>query len=195
MWKQKNPFSSSGAAGRNSRYQRSTSAASGDVPEHRAAVDGVDRMQLEQEGGDDAEVAAPSPDGPEQVRVAVRARRDEAAVGQDDVGSQQVVDGQAVAARQVPQPTAEGQTADAGGRDDAARGRQAEGVGGVVDVAPRAATEHQRRAGDGIDPDAAHAREVDHDAVVTDAETGAVVTAAAHCQRADRARGRSRPRR
>ena len=101
------------------------------------------------------------------------------AVGQHHVHVEQVVDGEAAGAREVADAAAEGEAADAGGGDDAAGGRQAEGVGGVVDVAPGAAALDAHGAVRRIDADALHRDEVDHQAVVADAEAGAVVPAAA----------------
>ena len=107
-----------------------------DVEEHRATHDIADRVGPEGEGGDDAEVAAASAKRPEQVRVPLGVRGDHGPVGQDDVGGEQAVDGQAELAAQVADPAAQGEAADAGGGDEAARHRQPERVGGVVDVAP-----------------------------------------------------------
>ena len=67
------------------------------------------------------------------------ARADALAAGQDELGLEQVVDGQAALAGQVAQAAAEGQAADAGGRDDPARRGEAVLVGGGVDLAPGAA--------------------------------------------------------
>ena len=78
------------------------------------------------------------------------ARGDEAAVGQHHVGFEQVVDRQAVLARQVAGAAAEGEARDAGGRDDAEGHRQPERVRGVIDVARGAA---------GLDPDRAVRRD------------------------------------
>ena len=102
-------------------------------------------MQPEEERGDDAEVAAAAANRPEEVGVLVCAGRHEAAVGQHHVGFEQVVDRQTALAGQVAEAAAEGEAADAGGRDDAARRGQAEGVGGVVDVAPGAAARRPAR--------------------------------------------------
>ncbi len=148
-------------------------------PEHRPGVDGVDRVEPEEERGDDAEVAAAAAQGPEEVRVLGRAGRHEPPVGQHDVGFEEVVDRQAAGAGQVAEAAAEGEAADAGGGDDAAGGGEAEGVGGVVDVAPGAAAADAGGPGGGVDPDARHGREVDDEPAVAGAEAGAVVAAAA----------------
>ena len=94
-------------------------------------------------------------------------------------------------ARQVPDAAAQRQAADAGGRDDAGRRRQAEGVRGVVHVAPGAAAVHAHGARRRIDADAFHARQVDHQAVVAGAQAAAVVPAAADGESQASARGRS----
>ena len=111
---------------------------------------------------------------------------DEAAVGQHDVGFEQVVDRQAVLAREVAGAAAEGQAGDAGGRDDAERHGQAEGVGGMVDVARRAARLDPHGAARRVDAHALHQRQVDDQAVVAAAEARAVVAAAADRDRASR---------
>ena len=108
----------------------------------------------------------------------VLARGHEAAVGEDHVRFEQVVDGEAVLAREVARPAAEGEARDAGGRDDAEGHRQAERVRGVIHVARRAAGIHPDRAARRIHAHALHLREVDHQAVVAAAEAGAVVAAA-----------------
>ena len=61
--------------------------------DHEAADDHrPDRVQPVLERGDDAEVAAAAADGPEEIGVLGGARVDELAVGEHDVGAQQVVD-------------------------------------------------------------------------------------------------------
>ena len=92
--------------------------------------------------------------------------------------------------REVADAAAERQAADAGGGDDPARRRQAELVRGPVDLAPGAAAADAHRARRRVDLDVAQRREVDHDAVVADAEAAAVVAAAAHGERRS-CRGRS----
>ena len=137
------------------------------------------RVRLEQEARHHAEIAAAAAQRPEQIGILRLARRDEAAVGQHDVGLEQVVDGEAVLARQIAGAAAERQAGDAGGRDDAERHGQPEGVGGVVDVARRAARLDAHRPVRRIDAHALHHRQIDDQAVVAAAEAGAVVAAAA----------------
>ena len=104
---------------------------------------------------------------------------DEAAVGQDHVHLEQIVDGEAIAARQVAQPAAEGDPADAGGGDDAVRQRQPEGIGGVVEVAQFRPALDAGGAGRRIDADAIHQAQVEDHPVVAGAQARAVVPAAA----------------
>src|SRR5688500_15932437 len=137
-------------------------------------------MKPEQERCDHTEIAAAAADGPEQIRVFLLARRDEASVAEYHIGFEQVVDGQSAAARQVTDASAQRQPADSGSRDDPACGRHAEGVGAMVDLTPDAAAGDADRASGRIDPDSLHVREVDNDAVVADAEPGTVVTATAN---------------
>ena len=61
-------------------------------------------MRLEKEARDHSEVATPSAERPEEIRVLVLARRDEAAIGPDDVRFEQVVDRLAVFRVKYPLP-------------------------------------------------------------------------------------------
>ncbi|HEY1206419.1 MAG TPA: hypothetical protein VGF05_17125 [Bryobacteraceae bacterium] len=99
--------------------------------------------------------------------------------GGDHVGRDEVVAGEAVAAREVAEAAAQGQAGDTGGGDDAAGRGRAEGVGGVIEVAPGAAGFGARGLGARIDADAFHRREVEDQAVVARAEAGGSVAAAA----------------
>ena len=109
----------------------------------------------------------------------VLAGRHEPAVGEDDVGFEQVVDRQTVLARQIPSAAAERQAGDAGRRDDAEGHGEAERVRRVIDVAGRAAGFDAHGAARGIHAHALHHRQVDDQPVVAAAEPGAVVAAAA----------------
>src|SRR5215468_5283041 len=73
----------------------------------------MDRVRLEQERGDDAEVAASTTQRPQKVLVVPLVGSHKSAIGQHDVGGEQVVDGQAVFAGQVSQPAAQGKPASA----------------------------------------------------------------------------------
>ena len=125
---------------------------------------------------------------------------DLAAVGEHHVRLEQVVDRQTEGAREVPEPAAERESADAGGRDDAARRREPVLAGRAIDLAPRAAAADAHGPRLRVDLDVLERGEVDHHAVVAGAETGAVVAAAADRDRklvlageGDRARDVVRP--
>src|SRR6266849_10679973 len=94
-------------------------------PERRPAEDRAHLVQSEDEGGDDAEVAAAAPDRPVEIRVLVGARAHGRAVCQHELRLEQVVDRQPALAGQMAEAAAEGEAADAGGRDDPARRREA----------------------------------------------------------------------
>ena len=140
-------------------------------------------MQAQLEGGDDAEVAAAAAQRPVQVRVLVGARAHLAAVGEDDLGGDEVVDGHPVAPALVGDAAAERQAGDAGLGHDPARGGEPERRGDAVDVGPRRTALHVHGAAGGVDADAAHRRQVDHQAVVDDGGAGDVVPAAADGER------------
>jgi hypothetical protein len=61
-------------------------------------------VQVEREGGNDAEVAVPAPQPPEEVRVLVFGGADQVAVGRDHVGRAEVVGHQALLPGQIAQP-------------------------------------------------------------------------------------------
>ena len=108
-----------------------------DRPERRAADDLRDRVRLERELGHDAEVAAAAAQRPRRARGSRRRWRSPGLPSaSDDLGGEQVVDREAVRAREVSDPAAERQAADAGRRDDAARDREPVLVRRRVDLAP-----------------------------------------------------------
>ncbi len=135
-------------------------------------------MRLEQKACNDAKVTTSSAEGPKQIGVPALVRCDKAAIGQDNIRLEQVVDRKAVLARKVSGAPAEGEARDAGGRDDSKGHGQAECVGGVVNVARRAARIHPNPSSRRIYAHALHHRQVDHQTVVAAAESGAIVTTA-----------------
>ena len=80
-------------------------------------------------------------------------------------------------------PAAEREASDAGRGDDAARHGEAEGVGGVVHVAPGRASLDAYGPRLRVYADAVHVAEVDDESPVADAEARRVVTSAADRQR------------
>ena len=136
-------------------------------------------MQPEQERGDDAEVAAAAPDRPVQIGVLLLAGADALAARQHELSLEQVVDRESALACQVAEAAAESEASDSGGRDDSARRREPVLVRGAVDLAPGTAAADANGAGLRIDFDLFERREVDHDAVVTRPQSGAVMATAA----------------
>src|SRR5690606_31754174 len=97
----------------------------------------------------------------------------------DDLGGDEVVARQPAAAREVADPAAQRQAAHAGGRDDAAGGGVAEGVGGVVEIAPRRAAAGAGGLAHGVDEHVVDQRQVEHHSAVAGPEAGCAVPAAA----------------
>ena len=133
------------------RARRDRHEAAQDVPgrrhEQRAAEDLADRVELELEAGDDAEVAAAAAHRPEQVRVRVLAGGDLAAVGRDDLDRHERIDGQAVLAHQPADPATERQAGDADRARVAERRREPVGGRGVRVLARRSGRAAPRRRG------------------------------------------------
>jgi hypothetical protein len=126
------------------------------LPQHRPGRHGAHRMEAEVEGGHHAEVAATAPQGPEQVRMVLLVGVHERPIGEDQVGAEQAVDGEAETTGEVPDAAAQGEAAHPGGGDEAHGQGEPEGVGGVVDVAEHAAAGDPCRRRGGVDGDAPH---------------------------------------
>ena len=73
------------------------------------------------------------------------ARHHKTAVGEHQVGGEQIVDGQAVLSRQMTHAAAERQPADPGSGDNPRRDGQSKGVRGVIDLAPCASASDAHR--------------------------------------------------
>ena len=113
----------------------------------------ADLVQPEQERGDDAEVAAAAADAP---RTGPGARRRSRGRARRSPGRRRPRAGcrsPGRLARQVPEPAAEREAADAGGRDDPARRREAVLARRAVDLAPGAAAADADRPGLRVDVD------------------------------------------
>ena len=104
-------------------------------------------------------------------------------VGGDDLDCAEIVGGEAVAAADPAEATAEREAGDAGRRDDPARHDQPERLRGAVDVDPGGAGLHLHLAGRRIHLDLLVRREVDHHAAVAQRRAGDVVATAADRQR------------
>ena len=136
------------------------------------------RVQPEGELGHDAEVAAAAAQRPEQVRVLGLAGGHDLPVRGHDLGGDQVVAGQAVAAGQIADAAAEREPADAGRGDDAAGGRETVGRGRLVEDRPRDAAAGPRGPVRGVDGRPGQAGQVGDEGAVGGAETGHAVPAA-----------------
>src|SRR5215211_2243661 len=76
--------------------------------EHWAAVDRVDRMQLECKRSDDAKIAAAAAKRPEQIRIFVGGGFHKFAVRQDDISREQIIDAQTAFAGEMTDAAAPG---------------------------------------------------------------------------------------
>jgi hypothetical protein len=116
-----------------------------------SAVGGGDGVQPVGEGGDDAEVASPAAQRPQEVRMVGAARLDYPAICGDDLGLDEVIAGKARQPVQPADPAAEGEAGDAGRPDHAAGRRQAMALGRGVELFPGQPGRRDRDAGGGID--------------------------------------------
>jgi hypothetical protein len=110
--------------------------------------------------------------------MGILAGRDEGAVGEHDVGGEQVVDRQPEPAGQVADAAAESQPGHSGRGQESGWGGHAERHGGVVDVTPGASGVGADGAAVRADRGAAQHRQVDDQGVVPDTQAGRVVAAA-----------------
>ena len=150
-----------------------------DRPEDRPGEHGrAHGVKAKLELGDDPEVAAAAAQAPEEVGVLGLARRDELAVGGDQVDGEQLVDRQPVLSMKPADAAAERQAGDAGVGDDPARGREPERLGLAVELAPEHAGLDPRRARLRVDADPLHRPQVDDDAAVADRQARIAVAPA-----------------
>ena len=135
-------------------------------------------MGLKQERRDDAEIATPAAQRPEEVGVLLGARRQQLAFGADDLEREDVVAGQAMLSHQPADAAPEGQAGDAGPGDDTRGHRQAMQVRFAIDIAERRPALDPRRTPARVDENAPHPGQIDHDSVVAQRTPGDVVAAA-----------------
>ncbi len=138
-------------------------------PESGPAIDHLDRVKAEQEGGHDAEVAAAAAHaprrGPRSRSLLAVTRRPSASTTSAASRLSMV---RPYLRRQVADAAAQRQPADAGRGDDAGRHGHAEGMRGVIHVAPCAAAVRRDGVRRRVDSNALHPRQVDDQPVVTD---------------------------
>src|SRR5262245_14695779 len=136
-------------------------------------------MELECESRDDAEISAATAKRPEQVRVFISACLNKVAIGQYDIGREEIIDTQPKFASEMPDSTAKSQSADASGRNDSAWRCEAEYMRCVIDVSPGASAPDNDRARFRIDTCIFYRAEVDDQSVVADSQAPRVMSAAA----------------
>ena len=107
----------------------------------------------------------------------------ERAVCRYHVGGDEVVAREAELPHRPPDAASEREPGDTGRRHEPAGGRETVCLRLVVDVGPDRTAADGRTAGDRVDADIVHLREVDHDSVVDRREAGDAVAPAADCDR------------
>jgi hypothetical protein len=158
--------------------------------EHPADDHRADAVRAELEARDGGEVAAAAAQRPEQVGALVRARADQPPVGEDDLGGQQGIDGQPVAAHEPAEAAAQRQPADARVGDLARGHREAVLLGRRVELSEQRAAAHPHDLAPGIHVDAVEPADVDAERAVTHRAPGDRVTAGPDREgEGDRSRG------
>ena len=151
-----------------------------EVPEYRAGIDRLHGMSLEQKAGDDPEISTAAAQAPEEIGVLRLAGSHDLAAGEHDIGLDEVIDGEAVLARQISHAATQRQAGDAGGGHNAEGNGEPVGMSGVVDIARRATSLDADGLARGIDAYALHGGQVDHQPIVDAAKAGPVVPAATY---------------
>jgi hypothetical protein len=126
----------------------------------------ADRVEAELERCNDPEVPASAAQRPEKVRVIALARADAAAVGENDLGGDEVVEAEAELPGEIAGPAAECVAGDPDGRDGAARRRKPVLLRCCVELAPGNPRADCRAPRRGIDLHLVHRGEVDADGAV-----------------------------
>src|SRR6516165_4994438 len=142
--------------------------------EYRAVL-----VQAVFERRDDAEVAAPSPDAPKQIRIFTRVRDQQLSVRGDDIGPDHVVERQAVLRMEMAPASAKRQSGDSGSRNDSKRRHEPKRLSFMVEFAKRQTGCRARRLSRAIDPHPFHARKIDHQSGFAHGLTGDAVASAA----------------
>jgi hypothetical protein len=124
------------------------------------------RVELELEFGDDAEVAPAAAHPPEEVGVLILAGPDQLAVGGDHVHGLQLIDREPVLAHDPTYSTAEREAGQPGMGDDSRRNGEAELLRLAIELAEQHAGLNTCRSPLGVHSDPFHQPEVDEHAVV-----------------------------
>jgi hypothetical protein len=137
-------------------------------------------MQLELEGGHHAEIAAAAPQCPEQILVLRLAGANHLCVSRDDIGRDEIIDGQPEFAGGPAEATAKREAGDAGRRIDPKRRGQPKRLRLFVEVRQRSAGLDPSGAGRRIDPHRFHQGEINEETAVAHRIARDVMAAAAH---------------
>jgi hypothetical protein len=143
----------------------------------------ADLVQPELERGDDAEVRSGAAHSPEEIGTLRLAHVEELAVGGDELDREEIVDREAEPSLKPAHAATEREPRDPRVADHAHRAGEAERLGLPVQLPQERPAVHLRRPALGIDTDAPHQGEIDHDPVVAGREA-----ADAMASRADRDR-------
>ena len=152
------------------------------IPEEEPELhDRPHRMQAELELRHHSEVAAAAANGPEEIGVLVRTGPQDPAIGNDDLGGDQIVDGQPRLPAQPAHPSSEGQTTHAGMANEARWYGEPVRLGRRIEIRQQGPTLYPCRLGVRIDNDPVQRAQVDDQAVVAHRVAREAVCSAAHC--------------
>src|SRR5207245_5926863 len=119
--------------------------------------------------------------GPEQIGLFVSAYLQYMPLGGDEFDGAKIVEGQAVLAHQPAHSTAEGEASDSGAGHHTAGNRQAVQLRLAIELGPGHATLSPRSPSVGIDVNAFHPRQVDHQSALYGRPPRHIMTAATDC--------------
>ena len=142
-----------------------------------------DRMQVELERRHGADGRPRTANRPEEIRVLVRARPHEIALGRDELDGAEAVDREAEARREPADPAAERQPGESGVRDGACRDGEPVCLRGLVELAEQKAGADACCPRRRIDLDGPQPAHVDDEAVLGQRAAGHAVAARPHGQR------------
>ena len=119
-------------------------------------------MQTKLQRRHDAEVAAPSANGPEQIGIFVVVGANDMPVGQNDLDAEQIVERHTELRHQPSDAAAEGQSCDSGRRYDPAGRRKPVRLCFPIEMTPQRAAASACRSGLRIGMHVLQGREIDH---------------------------------
>jgi len=137
-------------------------------------------MEAVFEGRDDAEVSPTAAHPPEEIRILGGTDRQELAIRSDDIDAEEVITGEPVFACQPAQAPAQRQTRDPRRGVRAASGGETKRLRFVIEFSPCDPALSTGRAPEGINTDALHPRQVNHEAALTHRVASDVVAPATH---------------